>query len=73
MRYRDCENCGIEIDSREIVTRCTECKELINKPKTETMNNFKEKDKVFVYPYGFGIFEKYYGSDGCFVNCNNIP
>jgi predicted RNase H-like nuclease (RuvC/YqgF family) len=37
MRYRECENCGIEIDAREVVTRCTECKELINKPKTEIM------------------------------------
>ena len=38
MRYRDCENCGIEIDAREIVTRCTECGENIyEKPKTEIM------------------------------------
>jgi predicted DNA-binding protein YlxM (UPF0122 family) len=37
MRYRDCENCGIEIDAREVVTRCPECKELINKPKTKEM------------------------------------
>jgi hypothetical protein len=46
--------------------------QLLN-PKTETMNNFKKGENVYVYPYGFGIFEKYYGSDGCVVNYNNIP
>jgi hypothetical protein len=53
MRYRDCENCGYEIDAREVVETCHHCKKNINKPKTKTMNNFKEKDKVFVYPYGW--------------------
>jgi hypothetical protein len=58
MRYRDCENCGSEIDSREIVTRCTECGENIYKnPKTETMNKFKEKDRVFHILHGWGNIE----------------
>jgi hypothetical protein len=70
MRHRDCENCGIEIDAREVVTRCTECKELINKPKTETMNNFKKGDKVFVYPF-WVIFEKYISEKTAEVLVNN--
>jgi hypothetical protein len=48
-----CNNCQSYLNIREVVTRCTECKELI-KPKTKNMkNNFKEGDKVFVYPYGW--------------------
>jgi len=73
MRYRDCENCGIEIDAREIVTRCPECKELIYKLKTENMkNNFKKGDKVFVYPYGWCEF-RYYNHTKAGIKFNEIP
>ena len=56
MRDIQCPHCESYINAREIVTRCPECKELINKPKTKTMNNFKKGDKVFVYPYGWCEF-----------------
>jgi hypothetical protein len=46
MRYRECENCGIEIDAREVVTRCTECKELIFKPKTNNMKELTKEEKI---------------------------
>jgi hypothetical protein len=49
-----CNNCQSYLNIREVVTRCTECKELI-KPKTNNMkNNFKEKDTVYHYKYGEG-------------------
>ena len=52
-----CNNCQSYLNIREVVTRCTECKELIFKPKTKNMkNNFKESDKVFVAPYGWVEF-----------------
>jgi hypothetical protein len=37
MRYRDCENCGIEIDAREVVETCPHCNKNINKTKKENM------------------------------------
>jgi hypothetical protein len=58
-----CNNCQAYLNIREVVTRCTECKELI-KPKTKNMkNNFKEGDKVFVYPYGWCILIGIYNDD----------
>jgi hypothetical protein len=36
-------------------------------------NNFKEGDKVFVAPYGWGIFEKYHQTELAIVNYENIP
>jgi len=48
-----CNNCQSYLNIREVVTRCTECKELI-KPKTKNMNPFKEKDTVYHYKYGEG-------------------
>jgi hypothetical protein len=48
-----CNKCQSYLNIREVVTRCTECKELI-KPKTKNMkNNFKKGDNVFVAPYGW--------------------
>lgn len=71
MRYRDCENCGNEIDVREVVTRCPECKELIYKPKTQEMKNkFKKGDNVYVYPYGWGILNEIQG-EYVIVHCHN--
>ena len=56
MRYRDCENCGIEIDAREVVETCPNCKKNINKPKTEKMKNpFKVKDTVHHIKHGKGL------------------
>jgi hypothetical protein len=37
MRDIQCPHCLSYINAREIVTRCTECKELINNPKTKEM------------------------------------
>jgi hypothetical protein len=71
MRYRNCENCQSEIDAREVVTRCPECKELINKPKTETMNNLKKGDKVFVYPYGWCELVATYIDENWCIKHNN--
>ena len=52
-----CLHCNSYLNIREVVTSCTECKELIFKPKTNNMkNNFKKGDKVFVYPYGWVEF-----------------
>ena len=49
-----CNNCQAYLNIREVVTRCTECKELL-KPKTKNMkNNFKVKDRVFHIHYGWG-------------------
>jgi hypothetical protein len=71
MRYRECENCQSEIDAREVVTRCPECKELINNPKTKTMNNFKEKDTVYHYKYGEGIVREVYEGSVLVKHGNN--
>jgi hypothetical protein len=50
-----CNNCQSYLNIREVVTRCTKCKELILKPKTKNMkNNFKGKDRVYFEPYGWG-------------------
>jgi hypothetical protein len=50
-----CHFCKSYLNIREVVTRCTECKELIFKPKTNNMkNNFKGKDRVYFEPYGWG-------------------
>jgi hypothetical protein len=67
-----CQHCESYLNIREVVTRCTECKELLN--KTNNMkNNFKEGDKVFVAHYGWGIFEKYHQTELAIVNYENIP
>jgi hypothetical protein len=68
-----CNNCQAYLNIREVVTRCTECKELL-KPKTKNMkNNFKNGDKVFVAPYGWCEFLKY-GAEGlCVVMKNDRP
>jgi hypothetical protein len=48
-----CQHCESYLNIREVVTRCTECKELL-KPKTKNMkNNFKKGDEVFVAHYGW--------------------
>lgn len=52
-----CNNCQSYLNIREVVTHCTDCKELIFKLKTKNMkNNFKKGDKVFVAPYGWVEF-----------------
>jgi hypothetical protein len=72
MRYRECENCGIEIDVREVVKTCPHCKKNINKPKTENMNKFKKDDKVYVHPYGWGIVNEIQG-EYVIVHYQNKP
>jgi len=67
-----CPHCESYLNIREVVTRCTECKELIFKPKTNNMkNNFKNGDNVFVAPYGWCEFIKY-GVEGLCVVRNGF-
>jgi hypothetical protein len=64
-----CNNCQSYLNIREVVTRCTECKELL-KPKT-MKNNFKNGDKVFVYHYGWVKFiEQHEHTNFCMVELN---
>ncbi len=54
-----CNNCQSYLNIREVVTRCTECKELIFKTKTYNMkNNFKDGDTVYHYEHGKGTFSQ---------------
>ena len=50
-----CPHCESYLNIREIYSRCTECKELFNQKPQTMKKNFKESDKVFVYPYGWCI------------------
>ena len=49
-----CQHCESYLNIREVVSRCTECKELIFNLKTQKMNLFKEKDTVYHYKHGEG-------------------
>jgi hypothetical protein len=49
-----CPFCKSYLNIREVVSRCTECKELIFNLKTQKMNLFKEKDTVYHYKHGEG-------------------